>query len=155
MLGLISALFGALYTIFGERLTKKYDAETITLYTMTGGWFGLTLLIPLYLFLSPVGPMLPSGPDLGYLFILSLFCTVLMYLLLTRALRHISAFTVNLSYNLEPLYSIVLAIIIYKENRELPLGFYAGLVLIILSVVLQMARVNSSRKIAILRANHE
>ena len=59
----------------------------------------------------------------------------------TYALKTISAFTVNLTFGLEPLYSIILAILIFKENRELTVGFYCGLGLIILSVVLQMVRV--------------
>ena len=140
--GVISSMIGTFYTIYNERLTKTFNSETITLYTMLGGCAGLTLIMPAYLFLSPVQTLLPSPSDLVYLLLLSLFCTVFMYLLLTKALHKISAFTVNLSFNLEPLYSIVLAIVIYKENTELSAAFYCGLVLIMLSVVLQMWRVS-------------
>ena len=140
--GVISSMIGTFYTIYNERLTKTFNSETITLYTMLGGCAGLTLIMPAYLFLSPVQTLLPSPSDLVYLLLLSLFCTVLMYLLLTKALHKISAFTVNLSFNLEPLYSILLAIVIYKENTELSAAFYCGLVLIMLSVVLQMWRVS-------------
>jgi len=140
--GVISSLIGTFYTIYNERLTKTFNSETITLYTMLGGCAGLTLIMPAYLFLSPVQTLLPSPSDLVYLLLLSLFCTVFMYLLLTKALHKISAFTVNLSFNLEPLYSILLAIVIYKENTELSAAFYCGLVLIMLSVVLQMWRVS-------------
>jgi len=140
--GVISSLIGTFYTIYNERLTKTFNSETITLYTMLGGCAGLTLIMPAYLFLSPVQTLLPSPSDLVYLLLLSLFCTVFMYLLLTKALHKISAFTVNLSFNLEPLYSIVLAIVIYKENTELSAVFYCGLALIMLSVVLQMWRVS-------------
>ena len=140
--GIISSVIGTFYTIYNERLTKTFNSETITLYTMLGGCAGLTLIMPAYLFLSPVQTLLPSPSDLVYLLLLSLFCTVFMYLLLTKALHKISAFTVNLSFNLEPLYSIVLAIVIYKENTELSAVFYCGLALIMLSVVLQMWRVS-------------
>ena len=140
--GVISSMIGTFYTIYNERLTKTFNSETITLYTMLGGCAGLTLIMPAYLFLSPVQTLLPSPSDLVYLLLLSLFCTVFMYLLLTKALHKISAFTVNLSFNLEPLYSIVLAIVIYKENTELSAVFYCGLALIMLSVVLQMWRVS-------------
>jgi len=140
--GVISSMIGTFYTIYNERLTKTFNSETITLYTMLGGCAGLTLIMPAYLFLSPVQTLLPSPSDLVYLLLLSLFCTVFMYLLLTKALHKISAFTVNLSFNLEPLYSILLAIVIYKENTELSAAFYCGLVLIMLSVVLQMWRVS-------------
>ncbi|KQC01168.1 DMT family transporter [Pedobacter sp. Hv1] len=141
ILGVISAILVALFTIYNERLTKKFDSQTITLYEMLGGCLGLTFILPIYLFFSPVQNYLPSLADLGWLVILSLVCTVLMYLLLTQALHKISSFTVNLSFNLEPLYSIILAIIIYKENRSLSIAFYVGLSLIILSLTLQMYRV--------------
>lgn len=140
--GVISSVIGTFYTIYNERLTKTFNSETITLYTMLGGCVGLTLIMPAYLYFSPVRTLLPSAADLIYLLLLSLFCTVFMYLLLTKALHKISAFTVNLSFNLEPLYSILLAIVIYKENTELSAPFYCGLVLIMLSVVLQMWRVS-------------
>jgi drug/metabolite transporter (DMT)-like permease len=79
--------------------------------------------------------------DLVYLLILAWFCTVLMYNLSMNALKKISAFTVNLCFNLEPLYSIILAFILFQENKLLQGGFYAGLSLILLSVALQMLRV--------------
>ena len=141
ILGVVSAILVALFTIYNERLTKKFDSQTITLYEMLGGCVGLSFILPIYLFFSPVEQYLPSAADLGWLIVLSLVCTVLMYLLLTQALRKISSFTVNLSFNLEPLYSIILAIIIYKENRSLSTAFYVGLSLIILSLALQMYRV--------------
>jgi len=146
ILGVISAILVALYTISNERLTKSFDTQTITLYTMLGGWAGLTLIMPLYLYIFPVSRLTPSMADLGYLLLLASLCTVLLYLMVTEALKKISAFTVNLTFNLEPLYSIVLAIIIYKENKVLSFGFYAGLSLIILSVVLQMFRVSAQHK---------
>ena len=62
-----------------------------------------------------------------------------MFLLQIQALRYISAFTVNLSFNLEPVYSIILAIIIFHELNELNISFFAGLTLICASVVLQSA----------------
>ena len=138
-LGVISAIIVSFFTIFNERLTKEFDTQTITLYEMLGGCLGLTVIMPLYLYISPVHSLLPSLPDWGYLLLLSLFCTVLMYLMITQALSKLSAFTVSLSFNLEPLYSIVLAILIYKENREFTWAFYVGLTLIIVSVVLQMS----------------
>ncbi|MCO5947107.1 DMT family transporter [Mucilaginibacter flavidus] len=146
ILGVISSLLVAFYTIFNERLTKVFANETITLYTMFGGFAGVTLFLPVYLYLFSVKMELPSLPDFGYLLILALFCTVLLYLMSTYALKTISAFTVNLTFGLEPLYSIILAILIFKENRDLTVGFYCGLGLIILSVVLQMVRVAGHRR---------
>ncbi|MDJ1480781.1 DMT family transporter [Cytophagaceae bacterium YF14B1] len=118
-LGVISSIVGSLYTIANERLAKLYPSEVIITYSMLGGALGLSVFMPLYLYFFPVGSIIPSWADFGYLLVLSLFCTVLLYLLQTQALRKISAFTINLSLNLEPVYTIILAIIIYQENKEL------------------------------------
>ena len=146
LLGVVSSLLVAFYTIANERLAHTFASEVITVYQMIGGSLGLAVLMPIYLHFFPVQTMIPSWQDLGYLILLSLFCTVLLYMLLTQALHKISAFTVNLSFNLEPVYTIALAIFIYKENKELTTPFYIGLSLIILSVVLQMVKVLMENK---------
>lgn len=140
MLGVISSLIVTFYTIYNKRLTARFDSQTITSYTMIGGLVGVTLVMPLFLYLVPAQTLIPSGLDLIYLSLLAVFCTVLLYLMVTEALTKISAFTVNLTFNLEPLYSIILAIIIYNEITELSWAFFVGLGLIMLSVVLQMWR---------------
>jgi drug/metabolite transporter (DMT)-like permease len=150
MLGVISSFIVTFYTIYNKRLTKEFNSQTITLYTMIGGWAGLTIIMPFYLYFIPTLTLIPSGADLIYLILLALVCTVLMYLMITEALQKISAFTVNLSFNLEPIYSIILAIIIYQENTELSVAFYTGLGMIVLSVVLQMIRVMSKKKEAVI-----
>lgn len=141
ILGIISSMFCALFTVFNKRLVVKYDTASITFYELSAGFLGLSLLMPFYLRAFPVESFLPSAMDLVYLLILAWFCTVLMYNLSMNALKKISAFTVNLCFNLEPLYSIILAFILFRENKLLQGGFYAGLGLILLSVVLQMLRV--------------
>ncbi|MET6998309.1 DMT family transporter [Chitinophaga defluvii] len=141
LLGIISAMFAALFTVFNKRLIKKYDTRTITFYELTSGFLGLTLLMPGYLYLFPQPSLLPSFTDSIYLLILAWACTVCMYMLSMNALKKISAFTVNLCFNLEPVYSIILAFIIFQENKELNPAFYGGLGCIILSVALQMLRV--------------
>lgn len=146
LLGTMSSLLVAFYTIANERLAHSFKSEVITVYQMIGGSIGLAFLMPFYLHYFPVATMIPSWQDLGYLVMLSLFCTVLLYMLLIQALNKISAFTVNLSFNLEPIYTIILAILIYKENRELTWPFYIGLGLIILSVVLQMVKVSRQHR---------
>lgn len=143
VLGIISAIFSALYTIFNERLVQEYESNTIILNQMIGGGLGLTFILPIFLLFSPAEYLIPTINDLGWLLILSIFCTVLMYFLITSALKKISSFTVSLTYNLEPLYTIALAIVVYKENRVLSTGFYIGLSLILISLMLQMYRVKA------------
>lgn len=151
IIGIISALLGSLFPIYNRGLLKRHSAETITLYELTGGFLTLSLLMPLYMWLFPADHYLPTLPDFLWLLALSWFCTVLAFQLMVNSLKKISAFTVNLSYNLEPVYGILLAFIVYKENEYLGPSFYIGLGIILLSVVLQMIRVK--RKEGIKRAN--
>ena len=137
IIGLISALLGALFPILNKKLLEKVDANTITLYELSGGFFFLTLLLPFYLQLFPAPHVIPTTIDIFWLLVLAWFCTVLAFSLSVQALKKISAFTVNLSYNLEPLYGIILAFIIYREDRTLNSGFYIGFFMIMISVVLQ------------------
>ncbi|MRG48492.1 EamA family transporter [Chitinophaga sp. SYP-B3965] len=141
ILGIISSMFAALFTVFNKRLVAKYDTENITFYELGIGFLGISLLLPFYLHAFPVASMIPSFMDFVYLLALAWFCTVLMYTLSMNALKKISAFTVNLCFSLEPLYSIILAFILFQENKLLRNEFYIGLGLILLSVVLQMIRV--------------
>ncbi|SEJ50124.1 Threonine/homoserine efflux transporter RhtA [Dyadobacter sp. SG02] len=140
-LGVVSSALGSLFTITNERLAHSFKSETATVYALVGGAIALTPLMPLYFYFFPVETLVLSRADLGYLVVLAFFCTVVLYMLQTQVLRRISAFTVNLSLNLEPVYTIILAILIYHENKELRWSFYLGLALIIMSVVLQMLQV--------------
>lgn len=141
LLGVISSLLAACFTIFNKILLKQHSAMQVTLHELTGGWLSLSILLPAYLHYFPVQQFLPSWSDTGWLLVLSLFCTVLAFNLSMSALRKISPFTVNLSYNLEPLYGILLAFIIYREDRELENGFYTGISIILFTVVLQSMRI--------------
>ena len=107
------------------------------LYEMIGGFVGLTCLFPLYDYAFGVDFVLPGQTDFCYLLCLASVCTVCLYILQIQVLKVISAFTVNLSYNLEPIYSIILAMILFDEGRYLDQSFYMGLFLILFSVVSQ------------------
>lgn len=144
-LGIISSLLVALFTIFNERLTKKYDSLELTKIEMIGGTIGIALLLPIVSKFYQIDQWLPSKNDWWYLVILAGVCTVLLYILLNIALRKISAFTVNLSFNLEPIYAIAIAIIFFDEYQDLNINFFIGLSIIILSLVLQMFRVSKKK----------
>ncbi len=136
-LGVISSALAALYTIYNARLVKVHNNLTINFYQMLGGTIGLGFLLPFYLHYFPVERIVPSLHDTFYLLLLSLFCTVGLYVALVEALRKVPVFTVNLSFNLEPIYSILLAFLIFNESKEVNFAFYIGLAIIIFSVVLQ------------------
>lgn len=136
-LGVIAAALCAVFTIVSKRVGVRHSSASMLLYEMIGGVIVLSLILPIYMPFMQLSFTIPSPSDWILLLILSGVCTILMLLLELQALREISAFTVNLSFNLEPVYSIVLAMIIFHENRELGPSFYFGLLLIILSVALQ------------------
>lgn len=137
VLGVISSAFAALYTIYNERLVKRYDSMLMNYYQMIGGTVGLTALLAVYLYFVPVESLFPGWKDIAYLILLSLFCTVGLYVLFAEALKRIPAFTVNLSFNLEPIYSIIMAFLFFGEAKEVNTAFYAGLLLVMTSVALQ------------------
>jgi drug/metabolite transporter (DMT)-like permease len=137
IIGMISALLASLFPICNRLLVQQYAPETVTLYQLSGGLLFLTVLVPFYLQLFPADHIVPTLSDAGWLLVLGWFCTVWAFNLAMNALKKISAFTVNLTYNLEPLYGIALAFILYKEHKQLAGTFYIGLFLIILSVFLQ------------------
>lgn len=146
ILGVVAAFLSALFPIFNKRLIQHIPAANLTLYELGGGWLILCLLLPFYLKISPAVKAIPSISDWFWLLILSLFCTVLALQLSVNALKKISAFTSNLTYNLEPLYGIALAFLMFHENKELGKGFYWGIGLIVLSVVIQTIRVWKNKK---------
>lgn len=137
IVGIISAFLGSLFPIFNRRLLKSISSEGLTLYELTGGFLFLTIIIPFYLRWFPSEYLIPGWSDFGWLLVLSWLCTVLAFNLSMKALQKISAFTVNLTYNLEPLYGILMAFIIFREHMLLERSFYWGLSLILISVLIQ------------------
>ena len=140
--GILSAMGSALFPIFNKRLLVVYEPKTLTLYELGGGLLALTLLVPLYLQKFPASYYVPTATDWLWLFVLAWLCTVLSFDLQLNALKKVSAFTANLTYNLEPVYGIILAFIFFKENENLHREFYLGVLLILLAVVLQMWRIS-------------
>lgn len=145
VLGIFSAALGAFFPILNRQLLQRMNSETLITYQLSGGVLALSLLLPLYLQLSPAPRLLPAASDWPWLLMLAWLCSVWAFQLSSNALRKISAFTVNLSYNLEPVYGILLAFLFFQENQLLSTGFYVGLLLIVLSVALQSWRVIRSR----------
>lgn len=138
--GVIAAILSSVFTVLNKRIAGKYPARTMVFYEMGTGWILITLLMPLYLNYKPEAALIPAGWDWIFLVILSLCCTVWAQSLALNALKHISSFTATLSVNLEPVYGILLAFLFFQENKELHGGFFLGMGLILLSVILQMIR---------------
>ncbi|MEP7110176.1 MAG: DMT family transporter [Ferruginibacter sp.] len=139
--GVISAVGSSLFPIFNKKLLVRFSPAALTLYELGGGLAALSILLPFYLLQFPAAYYLPTTADWVWLFLLAGVCTVLSFDLQLNALKKISPFTANIAYNMEPVYGIILAFIIFRENKLLDLHFYLGVGLIILSVLLQTSRV--------------
>jgi drug/metabolite transporter (DMT)-like permease len=151
IISLISAFLASIFPILNRELIQSMQPETATRWQLSGGFFFLTLLLPVYLYYIPVSKLFPTISDWLWLFVLGIVCTVIGYDLFMKALQKISAFTVNLSYNLEPIYGIALAFLIYREDKSVSPGFYYGFCLIIAAVILQTLRlrkISGAEKIA-------
>lgn len=141
IVGLFSAFIAALFTVFNKKITANIKVPTIQSYQMTSGFiFLLIVSVVLQSFYNTPIPI-PTNSDLVWIVILALGCTVLANFLMLVSLRQISAFTLNITLNLEPVYGILIAFIFFGEHKEVGISFYAGILLITGSVLLQMWRI--------------
>lgn len=145
IIGMFSTLLAAIFPVLNKQLLEKVQVDTLITYELSGGFLTLTILLPFYLDRFPPHHFWPTLTDFGWLLFLAWFCTVWAFQLSSYALKKISAFTVNLAYNLEPVYGILLAFVVYKENKLLGWNFYVGLSIIVLAVFLQMWRIYRTR----------
>jgi drug/metabolite transporter (DMT)-like permease len=146
-IGLIAAFFGALFSSFNKKLIHKSSALVATTIEMAAGAITVLGVIFLTINLDINSSVLiafsqsakstfevlriSSQNDVIWLLILTIFCTILPFIIYMRALKHISAFGTNLVINLEPIYTILLAILIFNEQQVLSLGFYFGAAIMI------------------------
>lgn len=140
IVGIVSAFLAALFSVLNKKQVADAEPTIMMLYELTGGLVILTVLMPAYAYFFPETSIIPTLSDLGWLLVLSWLCTIVAMQLMLDSLKKVSAFTQNLSLNLEPVYAIIMAFILFDENKYLSSSFYYGVGLIILSVVLQMAR---------------
>jgi drug/metabolite transporter (DMT)-like permease len=150
LFGLIAAMLSAIFTLFNKQIIDKYPSRLVAFYEIGGGVWVLFLIMPLYHYYFPQIRVMPSIKDIGWLLVLSYFCTVLGQSLALSALKKLSTFTVVLAVNLEPVYGIALAFLFYNEQKNLTLGFYYGIFFIALSVILHtywMYATNKKNKI--------
>lgn len=133
--GAVSALLVALFGSLNKRLVTHGDPLTVTALELGAGTLLLTVLAPFMPLIFPAfaGALLiiPSLHDATLLLVLALACTLFPFALSLVALRHLSAYGVQLVTNLEPIYAILLAIVLLSEQRELTPLFYLGVAIIL------------------------
>lgn len=136
-MALVSAALAALFSVINGKLTQRHDPYMITFYEMLGACLGTIAFFPIYkVYYSPEGlNLIPSSMDWLWLAILAIICTVYAFSISVELMKRVSAFVVNLTVNLEPVYGIILAVIIFGEKEEMKPGFYLGTFIILLSVL--------------------
>jgi drug/metabolite transporter (DMT)-like permease len=138
LLALISAFLAALFTVINSQFAKVQHHHAITFYEMMGACLSIVLFSPFYKMWFAKDHALHlhiAGFDLLYISILALICTVYAYSASIGLMKKISAFSVNLTVNLEPVYGIILAVIIFGEREKMNPGFYIGAAIILFSVL--------------------
>lgn len=138
ILAMVSAAIAALFTVINGKLTKREDPFVITFYEMIGATLAIALFFPIYLSFEGIDSLAlsPTLSDWGYLIILALVCTVYAYSYSVKLMKRLSAFSVNLTVNLEPVYGIAMALVFFPEEEQMTSGFYLGTALILASVLI-------------------
>ncbi len=131
--GVVSALLVAIFSALNKRLVEHADPLAVTTLELGAGAVFLTVLAPLLPHAGATYP-LPDAHDAVLLLVLAWACTLLPFTLSLHALRQVSAFSMQLITNLEPVYAIVLAIVLLHEQRVLDARFYLGVVVILAAV---------------------
>lgn len=135
IIALISAFLSALFAVINSKFVKEHDPTLISFYELGGGLIFFSFLL-LFTNSSTTTFFILSSEDLIYLFILSSVCTAYAFIASTAIMKFLSPYTVMLTINLEPIYGIILAVLVYKEKETMSPNFYFGALIILLSVVL-------------------
>jgi drug/metabolite transporter (DMT)-like permease len=136
-LGVIAAFLASIFTVMNGQLIKKYDSTRISLYELGGGVIAISIY---FLLFSP--DALPnfqlSASDWIWMLTLAIVCTAFAFVASVKVMEELTPFTVSLSINLEPVYGILLALLIFGESEKMSEGFYIGTSLILCSLFLNV-----------------
>ncbi|NQD69142.1 DMT family transporter [Sphingobacterium shayense] len=132
--GLSCALFASIFSILNARMVKHTSPTIITFYEMLGAFLCVSLIM------LATGKfdenMWLIGMDWVYLLLLGVVCTAVAYVLGVAVMKELSAFTVALTTNMEPVYGIILAILVFGNKETMSTGFYVGAVIVLGAVFL-------------------
>lgn len=148
VVGLISAFLAAFFSVLNKKFLNTQNSISVSVVELFSGFIFLSLSYPLLTKYFPQTQWFPSGIDWLWLGLLGLFCTSLAYVLALNSLKELSAFTSNLTINLEPIYGILLAILLLNEDQALNMSFYSGSSIILLAVLMHplIKRIQNRRR---------
>lgn len=134
-LGLTSAFLSALFSMINGKYAKQYNPTIISFYELLGGVLFFSIFL---LFTDSFNAKFfeISNSNWFYLAILSTFCTAYAFIASVKVMKFLSPYTVMLTINLEPIYGIILAVLVFKETEKMSVNFYIGALIILLTVIL-------------------
>lgn len=134
LLGIFAGFTSALFGIFNSKLVKHIPARTITFYEMIGVFIGTGLFLPFYAAIGNELQLIPPATDLFWILILAVVCSVYAYTVAVELMKRVSVFMIQLALNLEPVYGIIMAVMIFKQQENMSVNFYIGTLVIICAV---------------------
>lgn len=136
LLGIVSGFTAALFSVLNAKLVKRIEPNTITFYEMIGAFLGTALFLPVYKqFWAGTLQLTPTLPDWLYIALLAWACSVYAYATAIHLMKKLSVFFIQLTLNLEPLYGIIMAVIIFGEREKMGPNFYIGTAIILTAVM--------------------
>lgn len=136
-LGVFAGFTSALFSVFNAGFVKRVSARAITFYEMVGVFLTIGLFLPLYqVTLAPANELQlrPSLMDIVYIAVLAGVCSVYAYTVAVELMKRVSVFMIQLTLNLEPVYGIIMAVIIFGQQEKMNFNFYFGTVIILSAV---------------------
>jgi drug/metabolite transporter (DMT)-like permease len=135
LLALSSAFLSALFSIINGKFAKEYNPAIISFYELLGG----VLFFSVFLLFSnsfDANFFKISSSDWFYLIILSTFCTAYAFIASVQVMKFLTPYTVMLTINLEPIYGIILAVIVFEDKEKMSSDFYIGALIILSTVII-------------------
>lgn len=133
ILSITAAALGSWFTVLNGLLIKESNAKTISFYELLGAF----VVVSIYLLISNsfnISQLKTPIADIKWLLILGIICTAFAFIVSVEVMKKISPFTVVISINLEPIYSVIVALLIWRESETMSVGFYVGMSIILLAI---------------------
>jgi len=137
IMGIVAGFTSALFSVFNSKMVRRVPAFTITFYEMIGAFLAITLFLPVYKITWAENhqlQLLTSAMDWLWISILAGVCSIYAYSVAVDLMKKISVFLLQLSLNLEPVYGIIMALILFPQKETMGLNFYIGTLIIMAAV---------------------
>ena len=145
IIAITSAFLSALFSVINSKYAKEYDAGIISFYELASGVFFISLWF-LFRGEMTLDFFVLTIPDLGWLLLLASVCTAYAFMASVKVMKVLTAFTVMLTINLEPVYGIILALLIFKDEEEMGGMFYLGATILLSTVIVNGVLKNSKKR---------